>query len=369
MRNCGLAAMLSWLAWISADAANAQLPKPTRATGKEQDAAVQLRDFSAGGQVAALAFSPDGEQLAVRVPETPNVYVWAWRNARLIRAQPAGESLGMAAHRSALTYSPDGKVLALAHDVADEYPHQPIQGWRTVVHLWDGRSGQLVHVLAEVHESGAPAIEFTPDGERLLRVYGRNSEMPGDQFVVYRVRDWRTEWGLRVLPFQPERLAVSPDGRYVALGGLVAAPGVAMHAPIWIVDMATHQIIRRIDAFPADSNVGDLSWSPDGERVAAGASVFNVYPGVNTVKVFTASTGKQIAGSPAPDQMISAVKFALRGRYLVESGDSGFVTIWDGSLRRMIQRLPSATGPIAVSRDTRLLAVASGTHVSVWELR
>ncbi len=275
----------------------------------------------------------------------------------------------MAAHQSTLAYSPDGEFLALVHDVADEYPNQPIQGWRTVVHLWDAFSGRPVHLLGEVHERGAPAIEFTPDSERLLRVYGRNAELPGDQFVVYRLRDWQVDWGLRVLPFHPERLALSPDGKYVALGGLVAAPGVAMHAPIWIVDMATHQTTRRIDAFPADSNVGDLSWSPDGERVAAGASVFNVYPGVDTIKVFAVSTGKQIAGSPAPDQMISAIKYADRGRYLVESGDSGFVTVWDTSLRRVIQRIASTTGPIAVSRDTQLLAVASGSRVSVWEFR
>ncbi len=68
--------VFSWLAWTSLSTADAQSPESARVVGTEQDALVQIREFAAEGQIAALAFSPDREQLAVRVPTSPNVSVW-----------------------------------------------------------------------------------------------------------------------------------------------------------------------------------------------------------------------------------------------------------------------------------------------------
>jgi WD40 repeat protein len=219
-------------------------------------------------------------------------------------------------------------------------------------------------------------LAFSPDGSWLLRLYGRSTETPGDQLVVYRCSDWQVAWGLRVLPFYPEKLALSPDGRFAALGGLEVAPDVAMHSPIWIVDLLSHVIVRKINAFPADSTIAGLSWSPAGDRIVAGADVFNLYPGVNTIKVFAVATGKEIAGAQSPEQPKTAVQYACAGKCVVESGLTGAVIIWDASLRHVLQKIPAALGAVAVSPNLRFLALPAGSEsgsrtgsrLEVWQL-
>ena len=69
------------------------------------------------------------------------------------------------------------------------------------------------------------------------------------------------------------------------------------------------------------------------------------------------------------------IKYACGGKYLIEDDLSGVVTIWDSSVTHAVQQINAgrmlniARGPLAVSRDGGLLAVASGSSISVWELR
>jgi len=330
--------------------------------------ATRIIELPVAGEASALTFSPDGEYLAARIPSTSNVYVWAWKTGRMIRTDAVG---GIAGHlnKAALKYSPDGASLALAYDIPNPDPIQAPQPWRSVIRIWDMKSPQRARVIDDHIGRTLPALEFSPDGALLLHLHEKSEKTSGDQFVVSRVADGQPLWGLRVLPFRPARLAVSPDGRQVALGGMEVEPGVvAMHSPIWIVDLAKRAIVRKINAFPADSTIDDLSWSPDGERLAAGAGVFNVYPGAKTVKVFSVATGAEVAGASAPDQLLSDLQYACAGKCLAEAGITGIVTLWDNSLRHVLQKIPASSGPIAVSRDKRFLALQSESTLSVWKL-
>jgi starvation-inducible outer membrane lipoprotein len=54
------------------------------------------------------------------------------------------------------------------------------------------------------------------------------------------------------------------------------------------------------------------------------------------------------------------------------TGDVSAVTIWDSSLKTVLQTIPLRSGVIpfiAVSRHGRLLAIAEGPLVSIWEVR
>lgn len=329
--------------------------------------ATRMIELPIAGEVSALTFSPDGEYLAARVASTATVYVWFWKTGRMTRSDAVGGVPGNL-DNAALKYSPDGERLALAYDVPNQDPAHPTQGRRSVIRIWSVKSPQPARVIDGQVGSTRPALAFSPDGALLLHLLGKSAETPGDQFVVSHTADGQPFWGLRTLPFHPARLAISPDGSRVALGGVEVDPGVvAMHSPIWVVDLAKRSIVRKINAFPADSTIDDLSWSPDGRRIAAGVATFNVYPDVKTIKVFSADTGAEIAGASAPDQLISTVQYACAGKCVVEAGITGVVTLWDSSLQHVLQTIPGSSGPIAVSRDMRLLAVPSQSTLSIWE--
>lgn len=339
--------------------------------GCAQAAARKLAELPVPEGIAALAFSPDGRYLAGRAPITPDVSVWEWRTGRLVRTLTPEGGMGVL-QEMALRFSPDGRQLALLHDVQMGSSDRN-RSSRGVVHVWNAQSGELIRIL---DGGGMTGLEFSPDGGWLLRLFGRSTETPGDQLVVYSCADWQVAWGLRVLPFYPEKLVLSPDGRFAALGGLEAGPNVAVHSPIWIVDLQKHAIVRKINAFPADSTLVDLSWSPAGDRIVAGANVFNLYPGVETLKVFAVPTGKQVAGVQAPDQLMTAIQYACAGKCVIEAGFTSGVIIWDASLRRVLQKIPASWGAVAVSPGMRFLALPvgsksgskMGSRLEVWQL-
>lgn len=347
-------------------------------TGDAQLVAQKITDLCVGRDVSALAFSPDGQRLAARTPSTPDVYVCELSSRRCtVWTNTAGESMGAAAHLSALRYSPDGRFLALVHEVPMTYEAHPTFSWGSVVHVWGTGSQKLVYEIGDDQGgNGVPALEFSPDSRWLLRLYNRGGQTSGDSFVVWGTSDWRLSWSLRTLPFQPKAMALSADGKTVALAGSVFQNDAVAPAQIWIVNMETRSVIRKFDAFTKEALVTHMCLSPDGEVVAVGANAILDGDNEDTLKLFAVRTGKVVASvRTAKDLMMYGLTYAQNGKYLIEDGISGVVTIWDSSLTRVVQQidvgpaLRIGPGPLAVSRDGRLLAVGVGPAVSVYELK
>ena len=106
-----------------------------------------------GGSASDLAFSDDGT-IAFARPEQGGAEVWDVASRTLIvtveGTLPPDSDLSVA-------LSPDGGMLAVG-------------GFGRVVHLWDVRTGKLVHALDQAG-NGAFTLEFSPDG-RTLAVSG-----------------------------------------------------------------------------------------------------------------------------------------------------------------------------------------------------
>lgn len=356
--------------------------EPEARTGaKTSDAelvAKRIADLCVGQDISALAFSPDGQRLAARTPSTPDVYVCELSSTRCtIWTNTAGESLGAAAHRSALRYSPDGRFLALVHEVPMTYEAHPTFGVGSVVDVWSTASQERVYEIGdEQGGTGVPALEFSPDSRWLLRLDNRGGQTPGDSFAVWGTSDWRLSWSLRTLPFHPRVMALSADGKTVALAGSVFQNDTVSPAQVWIINMETRSVIRKFDAFTKEARVAHMCLSPDGEVVAVGANVIFDGDNEDTLKLFAVRTGKVVASvRTANDPMMYGLMYAQNGKYLIEDGISGVVTIWDSSLTRAVQQidigpaLRIGPGPLAISRDGRLLAVGVGPAVSVYQLR
>jgi len=176
------------------------------ATGKEL---LKVRTHSAGH---TIAFSPDGRLLAYDVEYT----------ARLCDAATGKEVRKLEGHQqvisdrgitsgylNALTFSPDGKVLASA-------------SCDNMARLWDMTTGKSLHVL-EGHRGFVNAVAFFPDGTRVAT----GGE---DGFI----RIWDVATGKHVGDVKAHRriprddgdrredvfgLAFSPDGRRLASAG------------------------------------------------------------------------------------------------------------------------------------------------------
>jgi dipeptidyl aminopeptidase/acylaminoacyl peptidase len=110
-------------------------------------------------------------------------------------------------------------------------------------------------------------------------------------------------------------VAVSPDGRLVAVGGYSTIWSTANSMDsmdIWLFDIQTGQMVRRFRGAP--QVIDSLAFSPDGERLAAGFFAHGIM-------VWRVADGYQVAQDSAYHDSVYGVAFSLDGHLAAASGD------------------------------------------------
>jgi WD40 repeat protein len=192
---------------------------------------------------SAMAYSPDGEVIAVSSP--PGLYLYSVAEGEEMCRLRQGDSFGVA-------FSPDGRTLAVG------CPHGSLE-------LWDWRRGVAVGRIEKAQEGAVSRVRYSPDGHLLATCggVGFNSRL---QDSVAHV--WEAATGALVRDFKGDNESVmaidfSRDGRIVATAG------------------AKDQTIRLWNAFTGkelaafEGHAGavlSLDFSPDGKTLASGSA-------------------------------------------------------------------------------------------------
>ncbi len=136
------------------------------------------------------AFSPDGRKIA-----TTNYHgateIWQAETQQLLMTINHAKGAG------SVRFSPDGKLLAIGHIGNKDH----------TVKLCDARTGREIMVFSG--HGGSVDPFFSPDGTRLIT---HSSDMT--------VRFWDVMTGQQLLALMGNGLAISPDGRTLATGGM-----------------------------------------------------------------------------------------------------------------------------------------------------
>lgn len=148
----------------------------------------------------------------------------------------------------------------------------------------------------------------------------------------------------------PLGLAVSPDGRTIAVAGWT---GITWEkkASIYIFDSATGRMLRRVGAF-ADV-ISALDWSPDGRYLAVGIG------GTAGLKVLSTADWEVAAEDTAYNGPVSFVHFSSSGWLAAAAGD-GSVRLYDAQHKLMARQsvgISRALGGVRFSPDGKLLAL------------
>jgi WD40 repeat protein len=247
---------------------------------------ISVGKIAEGKRLVHFAACADGKTIAYCENDT-RVEIQNLRTEKMLR-------IDTESHQPAMTFSPDGKLLATG-------------GYGKQAKLWNTATGELIHRLDAPGEGGLTPV-FSPDG-KLLAV--------GNRTDVTRVFEVATGKLVHTLPRDmSQELKFSPNGQLLAVGYVDG--GVAL----WNVANGKLLIERKTDA----KEIYTLDWSPAGDvLVSAGLE--------GKITLWDASKLTVLKEFPAPEWVIR-VRFSPDGSRLFSAGGTSLpsadrkITAW-----------------------------------------
>jgi WD40 repeat protein len=253
------------------------------------------------GRVWSLRFAPDGRSLAAAGEYSDRLsgfrgiaHIWdipgfsvrhhLRLDDRAVCVEYSPERLvGLSGHKGrihALTFSPDGLTLVSA-------------GQDDAIRFWDIAAARQVREIPIVgHPPGArDAQRGTPTSIEGATIStdlktAVTSGLCDDKLVVWDLRAGRVQRTFPVETYVESALAISPDGRHLAVA-MLPSRGEDRVARIRIWDIATKRELMRLE--PRVSGIRSLAFSADGKTLVSGMSdttavVWDISPAYDALK-------------------------------------------------------------------------------------
>ncbi len=208
--------------------------------------------------------------------------------------------------------------------------------------VWDIPSGRALHTLPR--KSGLSDLVFSDDGTRALTI------------VRNRVDLWDLESGVHLLEIKGHssdlnRARFSPGGDYVVTASK------DRRAKVW--DAGSGELLLRLPRH--DANVNDATFSADGLRVATAAE--------NLAFLWDRSSGEMMHRFDGHLDRIYRVSFNPEGDRVITASQDGFAKIWDAVSGRELLSLklpPSGMKNAWYADDGRRVVAHTDTSVRHW---
>lgn len=293
--------------------------------------------------VTTVALSPDGKTVASFSQGSLR-----WWDATTGKELDEEE---LTASFTALTFSADGKTLAIAHDDGEG-------GGR--VAIYDVATREET-VALDAHLPGMYTLAFSADGKVLATGSGA---VPGQ---VAAVRLWDTTTGKEIRPFAAHpgaatTIAVSADGKLLA-----SCSTTERVVRIW--DVASGREVRQLEGH--EGCVDEVQFSPDGRLLASATRE-------PAIIIWETATGRRLRTLADHNSLGPHMRFSADGKTLATAGDQQTAAIWDVSSGKMLQTFtqpPNGVGAVLAYSGGKVLAFeraesdnGEDSVIALWDL-
>jgi WD40 repeat protein len=347
------------------------------ATGGWDDMTLRIWDVATQTEVRAtyvddwitdLAFSPDGAVLASTQPAKGTVTIWD-----VTSGEERTQLKGMGSHTGPIAFSPDETLFAMAADsgivVLDRRSGQAIQtlvGSGTVISsaafgpdgarvTSTGRdrqatawslTGDAVPTIISALREEASTLHTSSDGS----ILGTAAFAGAIRFVDVARPD--AAWAFPIYGHMPTSIALSPDGQQF----------VEAQEKLHLRDTKSGEELQSFEGFTFP--IDEIAFSRDGSLLAAtdrdeSAQLWSTESGA-FVRWFTA------------DHVLTSIAFSPDGATLAAGDVKNGITVWDAVSGEVVARLEGHTewvAHVAFSPGGDVLASASGDRtVKLWDV-
>ena len=153
-------------------------------------------------------------------------------------------------------------------------------------------------------------------------------------------------------------VAVSPDGHFVVAGGWTGFEREKANS-VYIFETGSGELVRRIGGLPQVIN--RLAWSPDGRYVAVGLA------GANGIRVFDTGDWHEVFADSDYTGAVYGLSFARSGQLAAAAFDGG-IRLYGADLRPVARAKATSGGhpySVAFSPDGNAVAVGYGDTLNV----
>ena len=328
---------------------------------------VSAQDFE---NFTTLALSTDGTVATVNINSI--VDLWDFRSG-FLRTMPPGRDRGGPGGARCVTWSRDGRVLAVGYvesgvslwdisagktllhfgnseseiDAIDWSPSgkQLATGNRTgTARMWDVETGKESQSL-NGHGGPVSSIAWSPSGDRIA-----TGSEDGDA-KIWDIKSGKEVFTFHTRPDNAVTVAWRPNGKLLAVGGSDS------QTKLW--DTVTGKEMFTLPGLKAKAAVDVIAWSPDGKRLAVAYWEFKnpnwkklSYPGLGMVEIWLvpqcrSSDPDCVLDRPpklertwaAHVDAVTGLAWSTDGRSIVTASDDGQLKLWDSATGKKLETL------------------------------
>ncbi len=286
------------------------------------------------------AFSADGKTLIVC--DSNGLSVWDPATGKAVR-RVAIQNVVAVRHRR---FSADGQTLIQS-------------GYDNVLRFLDTATGAERHTFNHASHGPIQALDVSRDGKRLVAIHQASIalwDVPSGKLL----HEFK---GPRIVPLSPYGLvALTPDGKQLVLPH--------SDGSLHLIDTASGKEVVTFEmppnrpGVPASLRVQRLALSPDGRYLAYGG-------GSSPLTVCELNTGKRVRELTRSAGLLAGLAFTPNGRFLAVEDYTGMhlFGVLSGKEIRKLSRPPGASRTLIFSPDGRTLAALGGGHtIDLWDV-